>query len=52
MYKVSGIVYCLRGCTNDIARAVGGGVVVTYFKFIEEFIPIVISFLFFFDFLY
>ena len=42
MYKLSGIVYCLRGCSNDIARAVGGGVGVTYSKFIE-FIPIVIS---------
>ena len=32
---LSGIVYCLRGCSNDIARAV------------VEFIPIVISFSFF-----
>ena len=45
MYKVSGIVYCLRGCSNDIARAVGVVVVVTYFKFIE-FIPIVIIYSF------
>ena len=47
MYKLCGIVYCLRGCRKDIAGAVGGVVVVvTYFKCIE-FILIVISFSFF-----
>ena len=52
MYTLCGIVYCLRGCSNDITGwAVGVVVVVvvvvTYFKCIE-FILIVISFSFFF----
>ena len=36
------VVYCLRGCSNDIAEAAAVGLGVTYFKFIE-FIPIVHS---------
>ena len=42
MYTLCGVVYCQRGCSNDIAEAVGGVVGVTYFKFME-FIAIVIS---------
>ena len=41
-YNLYGIVYSLRGCSDDIAGTVGVGVGVTYIKFIER-IPIVIS---------